>query len=397
MNKENNILIAAQTPYQFFSAILIGKKLIDTGAKVSLILVDPALERFYSSCLESNLFESVKYFQINNKEVNADGNNLSNKLKNFIKLRSIKKVINKFLIDSNFKSIVVFSDNHEIMAHLLYAGKKIINARTLMAEEGTAVFFSYKRSSLDTFKSAIRRFLGFSNYRGYSIGWSPYIDSIIVSLPELVHEDYKQDRNIYTYPDGIYPQDVINLFGRLSELGNDLLNKDSPEIFYLGQPWVESGLWNKETEQNLLSCFENSRYADKICIKPHPFENSKKYSGLKRVSLINGVLNEVPAEILFFNMKPQLVISVFSSAVINYCLRYKQKGILMVFKDSPVDLNDFIIKNFQNNKYITVVYSIDELNDVLNNSEIPEKSRVSQSLQASRDWEGTINSAVFNL
>lgn len=392
-----SVLIAAQTPYQFFCAVLISKKLIDTGSTVSLLLIDPSLKKYYHTCLQSNIFDDLKYVEINDKYVSAKPRNLLTKMKRLSRLKLIKSDIDGFLLKSKFSSIVVFSDNHDITSYLLQAAKININAKTLLAEEGTAVFFSYRRYELGLVKATIRQALGFSNYRGYSIGWSPYIDSIIVSLPNIINEDYKQERHVYSYPSGPIPTDVIDLFGRLSELDKTPIDSITQDVFFLGQPWTDLGMWSHASEKKILHYLDKSALANRICIKPHPFEDKSKYRNLKNVSVIDNLLLDIPAEVLFYRLKPRIVISVFSSAVLNYCLRYRQKGVFMVFDEFPNNQNDFIINNFKHSEYIKVVSSIEELDDVLNDFNVFQDNANEGELDLTHLWEASINNAVFNL
>tara|TARA_R100000935_G_scaffold19518_1_gene37506 strand:+ start:17332 stop:18531 length:1200 start_codon:yes stop_codon:yes gene_type:complete len=395
LNTKKNVLIAAQTPYQFFSAVLITSLLIDSGSKVSLLLIDPALKQFYFRCKDSSIFEKVQYVEINKREVSLRSNKLTNKIKRLLKLKKIEKDIKNNLIDCNFSNVIVFSDNHDITAYLLYAAKKFINAKTTMAEEGTTVFFSYKRLKLGIIKSYARKIIGFSNYRGYSIGWSPYIDTIIVSLPSLVHDDYKQDRTVYSYPNGEIPNKVISLFSKLSGLGEYPIDTIAEDIVFLGQPFTELGMWDKSTEEKLLDCLDNSKVSNRICIKPHPFETAEKYKYLNNISLMDGYLFNFPAEAIFFRLKPKLIISVFSSALINYCLRYKRMGIFMAFEDLNNEQNSFIMNNFSDNKYIRIVKSVDELEEALNSNDLFKPITYDNNQEGSPClWSHSIHSAL---
>lgn len=322
------VVIVAQTPFQLFSAILIRQML---GTPADLWLLDPALARYQKRCRELAAWHEVFYAEVNTKSPGM--RSLPARVGRLFKVRSLQSRVADYLRRTRPSAVVIFSDNHEITAAFARLGQEVAHARVIMAEEGNATSASFRRFRANWFKRQLRRMLGIDNPEGYSIGWSPHIHALLLSDPGSAHADYLQRREVFQYPSGPYPAKAVEEHLNLLDL--DLSPLEGRDIVYLGGAWDDSVTI---PEMELLQMLDRSALAPRLLLKPHPFDPAGKYSSLKRILVTDGALNSVPAELILGRIQPGVVVSLTSSALINYCQRYRRPGIFVALPALPADV-----------------------------------------------------------
>lgn len=326
----------AQTPFQLLSALHFAC-LADLEAH--LWLVDPLLLPLVQPCRESMLFAEVYSVGRNSTTAGARAaTGLAGRAASAIRLAFIRSEIARFVQRSQPEVVVIFADNHEVLAAFAREAKSLSDARVVMGEEGVSSMLSYRRQRVSALHGAVRRVARIDNPCGYGVGWSPYVDAVIVSDRSLTHRHFTERREVYEYPLGPFPDAPVERFSQIVALNRMPCPNPERDVFVLGQPWSELGLLGTEEEAIFLRRLDNSEIAGRIQIKPHPFESLAKYSQLRSVHILDPSFRSVPAELLLITWRPRAVLSVFSSAALNYCVRYKRPGILLAGSWLPGDI-----------------------------------------------------------
>ena len=230
--------------------------------------------------------------------------------------------INESISRLNLKEtfIFIFSDQHII-------SRKIIttygaNAKdVILVEEGMATYLIRSRKIPKSRDWLINLFLG-ARYEPY-IGANGLIRTIFVKHPEMLPKEKTINRKIVPQHNVFREhelwksvfQDARNIIGNISD--------EHRIVLWLGQPLEMDGI-SKQSQLEWLDEIAKvlSRFGEySFLIKPHPREDNGKYaevSKLKNVSLIDlHELSWVPIEILASLIKPDIVLTVFSTAANN--------------------------------------------------------------------------------
>lgn len=390
MNKrtEGPVVIVAQTPYQLLSAIMVRQN-IDDGCH--LWLVDPTLTQYGRACEATGLWDTVNCVDLNARFVGKTG--WRNRVANVFQLRRNRKRVKAFIGQVSPTRVLIFADNHEIPAMIARMAKERANAKVVMMEEGTTVYFSYKRASVPYWKALLRKMLGFENSAAYSIGWSPHIDTLLLTHPKLAHKDYIQNRAVVPMPKGPYPAEAMLEFSRLVNVSFENLVDAEIEVVVIGQPLVECGLVSAEEEVSFLEGLNKSPFADKILIKAHPFEHRSKYDAYENLRVCDDAFSGIPAEVLLDAIKPVLVVSAFSSVSMNYCLRYGVKGIVLDLAGFPKYLKTFMANELRDFSLLTLVSEINGLAPLVEKLLREKVSDQSEYIADDLNWKRSLSSA----
>ena len=384
-----SIVIVAQTPFQLLSAIQI--RLL-AGIEADLWLLDPALQGYRQACVDLGVWRKVFYVGIYPEVAGVSG--LKEKVKRRVRIRLARNAIALYLKQVMPDVIVIFSDNHEITAAFARIGKITSGARIVMVEEGTCAYFSFKRVRAGLFKRWARWLVGIDNPDGYTVGWSPNVDALIVSNFKFAHSDYLQAREVFQFPRGPYPAGGIIEFSKLVPLDRIFERCSGRDIVLLGQPWVEAGLLSSEDELKFYTALDDAYFAPRILLKNHPFERKGKYNYFKNIMACDEMASRIPAEVLFERMKPMIVISFFSSAILNYCLRNGTCGIFIALAKLPQEIDRLLCGGILANSRISVVYSVDDLLAKVNSALIENDAVGAVANQPLDAWKGLVRSAL---
>ena len=321
------VSLVAQTPFQLFGALTFAC-LADVEA--DLWLVDPVLLPLEERCRELGLFARVEHVATNLSVAGSGATgDIRSRATTAVRSKLIKSQISRYVRSSQPEAVVIFADNHEVLAGFAREAKQSSAARVIMGEEGVSSMFSYRGDRVSAIHGAARRIAGVDNPYGYGVGWSPHVDAVIVSDSSFAHPDFTGSKEVYEYPPGPYPDEPLRVFSNVIGLDGLAAPEPKRDIFVLGQPWFEVGILAAEEERTFLRNLDNSCVAERILLKPHPFDSMEKYAQLRNIHVLDSAFRSVPAEVLLGAWRPKATLSVFSSATLNYCARYDRPGILM--------------------------------------------------------------------
>lgn len=380
--------LVVQTPFQFFIAIHIAEL---SSVPCDLFVIDRGLLSYVDKSRNLKLFNNISYIERN------VGNIWTTKLLDrLIRLKKVwfsQKKIKQYLKEENPRTICIFSDNNELTAAFSTFGKKYTNANIVLIEEGTTVYFSPFRVQTSWLKGLFRSLLGIQNPNGYLIGWSPNIDTLLVSFPEKIHPEFSQNRKVLKWPIGPFPESVFQRFSTFINM-KTLPLEEYVRLIYLGQPFQELGILSKEDEERFLEILDSHSIANKIWVKPHPFDSEDKYDLCKNLKLFNGELKNTPAEVLFYFLKPEIVISYFSSAGLNYCIR-EGKPAIFYLPDVGVSRQFSLLLREKFNDFSTIylVNEIEEIPKVINTI-LNKRVKAINDHQPIAKWQEVINSLL---
>lgn len=326
-------VFVVQTPFQLYLALAFKRY---WSGNADLWLIDPALRQFSENADLRSSWGEVCYEQVNEK-VTGRRRSVSLAFRRLLSLKSVRRRIEKYLKRRKPAYVFLFADNHEVLASFARIAKQRNGARVIMIEEGTAVLFSFKRTEAPFVKKIARYLLGVDNWKGYQIGWSPYIDDIIVSSAALAHKDYLGNRRVLEFPRGPFPP-VASEFLEFGAIAVPEFHFDHRDILWLGQPWVEAGEIGIEKENELLRKLSQDDIVRRVIVKAHPFEDKIKYRAFPEIDVLSDKYDSVPAEVLCETSRPMCVVSVFSSTAVNYCVRAGVQSALIMIPEMPAEI-----------------------------------------------------------
>ncbi len=379
----HRVVIVAQTPFHLFSAILI-RQMLDVPT--DLWLLDPTLARYEERCRRLAVWHEVFYAEVNAQSPGMQS--LQARMGRLLKVRALQGRVAAYLRRIRPTVVVIFSDNHEITAAFARLGEEVANARVIMAEEGNATSASFRQFRAGWFKRQFRRMLGIDNPEGYSIGWSPHIHALLLSDPSSAHADYLQQRDVFQYPSGPYPPQAVEEHLNLLDL--DFSGLAERDIVYLGGAWDESVA---VPEMELLQKLDCSSIGGRILLKPHPFDPQGKYNSLKRILVTDAVLNSVPAELILGRIQPSVVLSLTSSALINYCMRYRCPGIFIALPALPADALQVLKDGLPKDEILRVVQDPVDLIPEIERALAEQRLAPTEAL-AAEEWRRVIRLAL---
>ena len=387
LNNTKLCTLVAQTPFQLFNAILIAELSL---VRCDLWLIDKGLLPYLDNIRNLKFFNEIFY-----TERNIDNLWSTTVIDRFTRLKKIllsQKKIKYYLKEKNPTIICIFSDNIELTASFSTFGKKYTKAKIVLIEEGTTVYFSPFRVHAPHWKGIVRSLLGIQNPNGYSIGWSTGIDTLLVSYIDKIHPELSQNREVIQWPDGPFPESTFQKFSTLMNMETLPCSADV-RLIYIGQPFQESGLLTKEDEERFLEAMNNHYMANKIWIKTHPFDSEDKYNFCKNLKLFNRGLKDTPVEVLFHFLKPEIVISYFSSAGLNYCIREGKPAIFYLPETTAPSFREILKEKFND---ISTMYIVDNLEEIPKaiDTLLNKKIGAMNIQQPINQWQKTVNSIL---
>lgn len=357
----SHITVVAQTPFHLFCSLLIAKF---SQVPCDLWLIDRTLTHYLQPCRDSGIWRDVYYAEKSGENLWAS--TISSRFERSRAFFRSRKKIKNYLKNNSPRAIFIFSDNHELTAYFAEHRKSHPETDLVLVEEGATVYFAPDRIRAPRWKGICRWLLGIPNPWGYSIGWSPQINKLLLSDPEKAHPMFVKDRLCVKWPEGPFPETVIDDF--VSLIGGVICMPpaDDVDFVYIGTPLFESGLVTKEEERHIVETFLSNTSYGNVWIKPHPFDTPGKYENIRHAKFFPAELNNVPAEVFFHYLKPRLVLApYFSSAMINYCTRYSRCAIFYLPpKTSPV-LRQGIKQNFLDIPRLRLVEDLSEIPTVM--------------------------------
>ena len=382
----SHITVVAQTPFQLFGSLLIARF---AQIPCDLWLIDHTLANYLKPCRDSGIWRDVYYAEKSGGDL--WGNTMSSRLKRARAFFQSRKKIKEYLRNNSPRTIFIFSDNHELTAYFAQYRKSHPETDVVLVEEGTTVYFAPDRIRTSRWKGICRYILGIPNPWGYNIGWSPQINKLLLSDPDKAHPKYLKDRLCVKWPEGPFPESAINDFISLMGGIKGIPAAEEVDIIYIGTPLSESGIVTLEEELNLVDSFVTRTDSETTWIKPHPFDTPGKYVFCDGARTFDKELNNVPAEILFHLLRPRLVMaSYFSSAVLNYCMRYGKGAIFYLPPTAPPSLKAILDQHFSDLPIFRMINDLSEVPAALHDLLGADSQRQFTSEECTTEWQHTV-------
>ncbi len=280
------------------------------------------------------------------------------------KFSSIYKIISK--MTGNDTLLLIFSDQHIVSRKILtsFANKA---KDVVLIEEGMATYLIRSREIPKSKDWFINLFLG-ARYEPY-IGANHNIRTIFVKHPNMLPEEKKQNRTIIqqnnVFRDRIWGelfQDVLPYLNSIGEHRKKI-------ILWLGQPLEMDGV-SLEAQISWLQNVGNAIPEDyTLLIKPHPREEVNKYNSLlnsKNIKQMNfGKINWIPIEILASLIRPDVVLTAFSTAANNILELGLQCKVVYCYSTFGLFMGDKVVGHLETDANIYNIKNVAELCDVL--------------------------------
>lgn len=374
--------IVAQTPFQLLGALIIARH---AELPCDLWLIDPTLAVYLEPCRASGIWRNVQYAEKNGGSLwSSSFSARIRRLGTFLRSRAR---IRRYLDAQSPQTICIFSDNHELTACFAEHRKRRPQTAVVLVEEGVTVHLPPDRDQAPFWKGVCRKALGISNPWGYSIGWSPQVNRLLLSDPKKTHPKYLNGRPCESWPRGPYPDAAVRDFISLAGAEEVLPDAAEVDLVYLGTPMSEEGVVTLAEEQRLVTALVSF---GTTWIKPHPFDTPDKYDFCKSARIFPKSLNSVPAEILFHLLRPRVVISYFSSAAFNYCTRYGKGAVFFLPPGAPGVLREIIEQHFLDVPTLRLVDDLDAIPGALNELMALDAAAPPPGTAATGEWDWSV-------
>lgn len=350
---KKRILFYADTSFQLLYSFIINELIF--GDYSTFLIARAKNERINKMAMELKSFKNVWAF------------NRSKKSNYLIKILEEKKNIELIINILNTKKpdiLFIFKDNDPICKSLIDIASKN-GTKIILIQEGLALYGNIKHKTRKKIKVIVKKII--QTILRYPIvninqGEDPRISVMVASHMNSLSEKRKTNKEIIEFPNIQPPTFILEKFINETKLDfNNLkhirLNKT---LIYFGQPLSENEFDEKMFLDKLFKILSKSGY--QIIVKPHPSENMDKYSICSYCTLYTE--NYIPAEILAFIVKPDLVLTPYSSVGLNISTWYPTT-ITYLYK-LLIDLNLEIEKEvLLNNKNCHIIKDYNELSMLL--------------------------------
>lgn len=254
-----------------------------------------------------------------------------NLIKNIISVRTARIFANQYFDSFVPDVLITFIDHHPINASIIETyRRKLKNNKIILVEEGISTYINvtskYDNNKIfHKVKGKLKKILGYGNPEGKHVGQVCNPDVCIVSDVSLVRPGYGEGARFIEWPKGPFPQNLTKEFCNIIGLKNAFNLDYKVSGILLGQPLSEDKLITWEKEKKIIQMIGEitKESGQPIMVKPHPRENKAKLNTYMDNGLVcNWELAHIPIEVLFSFYRPKFIISYFSSAAINYVIRF---------------------------------------------------------------------------
>ncbi|WP_195538928.1 polysialyltransferase family glycosyltransferase [Eubacterium maltosivorans] len=314
------VLFVIETYYQLMYASIINYYLKINSAQTYIILCLDEKE-IKKINLKENAFDKIIKFE--NRKKHGLGNF-------FEQVSFVKK--NRKIWSQKFDVLALFNDSRYLDGYLIKRMKKEYSSKIVLLEEGLALYLKNEYKLLG-FKSKAKYFarkilaqIGGVNLPQYGLGYHISVDKIALYSPDLIEKRKAEKKELIKLPNCSPPDKIMRQMMKIFNLENETETKRY-DCIYFGQSLSELEGYEKENEDRFLNYLDymTKQKKLKIAIKPHPFEDVNKYKKYSNFYIIEN--NIIPAEILFYKMKIDIIITPFSSAARNINIWWKNEPI----------------------------------------------------------------------
>ena len=324
------------TPYHVYISFILAKLIKNNNQDDSvfnLVLVGDILERYYSAQSSGTMFNwNCVTFLYGVKTAHFSPKIF---LHNVYVLRLANKIARAYFNNNKVDFLFVFADNDAINTYYIrHFRTSNPNGKLVLVEEGIAAYTKpvfLKRGWKYFVKKTIKSLIGFPNPDNKPLGENSRPDFCIVSSIDSLKKEFGRGAQYIEWPRGPFPIEISLEFMHcyLQELDDytDIFLYQQP-LLLLTQPLSEDGLITVTQEYEYLRIVKRlaERIGKKIIIKPHPREKYEKINYYRDLGFeVLEKLKNIPVEIMLMLYQPKVVITVISSAAINYAMRNNGK------------------------------------------------------------------------
>lgn len=242
--------------------------------------------------------------------------------------RKFEGFIKKHQLDKKFNNVFFYADHPA--ANILLLKHHINQSKLLMIEEGIGPYNPLNVKKVN-FKRKIKQFimksLKYPNATQKPFGQVITPNIALVSEKDYVYSEFAKEAIILNLPKGPFINIYIEEILEILEVNDKELQEFKRKMLFLSQPLEEAG-YGKDEKFIIELVKLMKKNIIEMVVKLHPAENEKRV--LFYESLGCKVLKKqshLPVDLLFSILQPKAVLTVMSSAALNYSLRENGKVI----------------------------------------------------------------------
>lgn len=293
-----------------------------------MVLIEDTVKSYVEPLTKASFWSSVRWL----KGTKKVGTRPAALVENLEVIRDTRRFAHGYFSSISPRALITFIDHHPVNATLLETYRRITEAGCIiLVEEGIAPYVAERSISSTAridrrLRTMLKKLLHYGNPEGKGVGRATRPNISIVSNRSAVSPGYAPGAQVIEWPQGPFPEVATDAFMR--SLGfevDELLARFSGSGMLLGQPLAEDGLLTHEEERKYINLVGAAvkETGQAILVKPHPREHKEKVRIYQDAGLSPcWDLASVPAEIVLAAVRPKFVISVCSSAALNYTFRY---------------------------------------------------------------------------
>lgn len=325
--------------HTLFTAYCMSEKLINRGDK-SIILTYGFIEP--SIIYDAKNIKFIKMERCKKKSTTA--------YKIMYYCKNLNNMINQieYKSDENFEFYFFLDQEVEMQVAQAIVKNRFPFSKIFMVEEGLSLYWhEYSAPELNfidyckqkSLYKAIRRLVtkgaeyfvklqyGCKIYRYIEAGTSLYIDEIICKYPSKLHPDVISRKKICQQDLQLY--NVYNSRSFLYDIFHINLEEIKVDYLYLGGPYTEEGVMLGDEEKRFIwKLLDSLPTSSNVTIKPHGADSIGKYNEFTTHNLVHvnvlDALYYLPVESLYFLLGCPIILSPFSSALLEIKTTYSQ-------------------------------------------------------------------------
>lgn len=373
----NTIVFVCFTPYQLLNAVYYGNRL---GAEVRRVLIwhnytkyNLDLQRFNlffdDICEISNFYEEPFFKRQFHKCLYGGWLFRLSKINRLLKTIDIKNTI-----------LCLFSDQHIVSRRILTTfGQRAFDV--VLIEEGMATYLIRNKAIPKSKDMIINLFLG-ARYEPY-IGANKLIKTIFVKYPYMLPEEKKNNR-VVVLQNNVFRDDMWNgLFSDVLKRVNWDNNDQKKTVLWLGQPIEMDGVPTDIQLKLLKRINEMVGSEYQILVKSHPREDDNKYITLTQETSIMqiqlGEMNWIPIEVLAGIIKPDIVLTAYSTAANNILELGLECKVIYCYQMLELYIGEHISDLIADSPQVYIIHSYEEFETILKQENDSYKGRISNN------------------
>jgi len=264
-------------------------------------------------------------------------------VKNILQLKYHDVFVHKKRVRAIEPDVIFYFVDKDVLSQFYLRHNK--RSLKILIEEGIGlysaeVFKSYKKFLIKSFsfiKLMLNAKLGYAEQGG-----NQYHDVVCCRYPGILPSIKKKQAKVLKYDSYMCEKDYIEVVGDSNKCKCYIQSNGKPSILYIGSGVELFKKWMtvKDYEYIMTSIISQSKKYDyNFYVKPHPKESKEIYSSI--IDEVIYIEDPVPVEIYAYKIKPIIVMSFMSSALLN-----------LYWIPSKIYLYDLIDSEFPNKRIL---------------------------------------------